>query len=187
MKKNQEKHLLDGQQILLFKLLHSVSWPAKIDENFFSGLIDEAQRFSAIQHIENELLIQYESLTPKELIHEIATLTWGYKFLEHVAKNMAAKIERDRESNLELIDYSLIYENIKFSNRKAGASVTNKRHETELKKIAKEKWKEHRKSGKLCGATTLIGLLAGEPGIDDLSEDTVKGWTRQWNKELKKG
>lgn len=187
MKKNQEKHLLDGQQTLLFELLHSVSWPAKIDESLFSELTDEANRLSAIQRIEDELLIKYESLNPKELIHEIATLTWGCKFLEHVAKSMADKIERERESNLRLIDHSLIYENIKLSNRKSGASASNERHETELKKIAKEKWLKHRESGKPCGSATLIKLLYGVPGVMELSEDTAKGWTQQWNKEFKKG
>lgn len=188
MKNNKEKLFLDGKQAMLLELIHSVAWPSKIDSHFYSQLTDEALRIEAIRQIEGQFLVQYKSAKPEELIHELATLSWGYKFLESITKGMVTKIERDRESNLKLIDTELIYENIKLSNRQAGASKANRRREIDLKKIAKEKWQGYRKStGKPCGATTLIKLLAGAPGIDDLSVDTAKGWTQQWNKELKKG
>lgn len=187
MKNNQETLLLLIKQAMLAEHVHSVTWPLKIDEDLLSEAIDDATRLGAIQKIKDRLLIERKSVKPENLIQELAALTWSHNFLEHVAKAMATKIGRDRESALKLIDRELVYENTKSSNRQAGASKTNERRETDLKKVAKEKWQEHRKSGKLCGATTLIKLLAGEPGIDDLSEDTAKGWTKQWNKEFKKG
>ncbi|MCM0028318.1 MAG: hypothetical protein NBV55_01315 [Polynucleobacter sp.] len=187
MKNNQETLLLLIKQAMLAEHVHSVTWPLKIDEDLLSEAIDDATRLGAIQKIKDRLLIERKSVKPENLIQELAALTWSHNFLEHVAKAMATKIGRDRESALKLIDRELVYENTKSSNRQAGASKTNERRETDLKKVAKEKWQEHRESGKLCGATTLIKLLAGEPGIDDLSEDTAKGWTKQWNKEFKKG
>ena len=187
MKNNQEKLLLLLKQTMLAEHVHSVAWSLKIDESLLAELIDDDARSKAIQKIKDRLLIERKSIKPENLIQELAALTWSHNFLEHVAGAMATKIERDRESALSLIDRELIFENTKSSNRQAGANKANKRHEIDLKKIAKEKWQKYRKStGKPCGATTLIRLLVGEPGIADLSEDTAKGWTRQWNKELKK-
>jgi hypothetical protein len=188
MKNNQETLLHFMKQHLLAEHIHSVASPLKIDEKIFLELMDDDAKLKAIKGIENKLLVDLKSKKYEALIQMIANLTWKSEALMHVSVAMAQKIERDRESTLKLLDRELIYENTKSSNRKAGANKRNEKHEIVLKKIAKEKWQEHRKStGKPCGATTLIRLLVGEPGIDDLSEDTVKGWTQQWNKELKKG
>jgi hypothetical protein len=188
MENKQEKLSHDDKERLLIQLIHSVAWPAKIEKKYYLEVMNETKRLKAIECIENEMLAQYKSATPEELIHEIACLTWGYKFLEHLTKSMVTKFETDSKANFNLINKSIDYENIKLTNRKKGASTANKRHESELKKIAKEKWLRYRKStGKACGATTLIKLLTGEPGIHDLSEDTAKSWVRKWNKDLKIG
>jgi hypothetical protein len=188
MKNNQETLLHFMKQHMLAEHIHSVASPLKIDEKIFLELMDDDAKLKATKGIENKLLVDLKSKKYEALIQMIANLTWKSEALMHVSVAMAQKIERDRESTLKLLDRELIYENTKSSNRKAGANKRNEKHEIVLKKIAKEKWQEHRKStGKPCGATTLIRLLVGEPGIDDLSEDTVKGWTQQWNKELKKG
>ncbi len=181
MKNNQETLLLLIKQAMLAEHVHSVAWPLKIDKDLLSEATDDAARLSAIQKIEDRLLIERRSSKPENLIHELAALTWSHNFLEHVAKAMGRKIEQDRESTLKLLDREIGFENIKISNRKKGASASNKIFESDLKEYAKERWLGIRNStGKPCGAIKLQRELDESWKGHNIGIHTLNGWIKQW-------
>lgn len=188
MKKTQEGLLQFMRAYMLEEHVHFVTWPLKIEENLLSQILDDSARSKAIHSIKNELAKDLESRKYEDLINLMALLTWKSQVLEQISVAMAKKIEMDMKSAHKLLKRERIYEDIKTSNRLRGSSTANKRHETDLKKIAKKKWFEYRKSsGKRCGIKTFLEILSDVPGSEDLKYDTAKGWIRQWNSEFKKG
>lgn len=169
---------------MLIEYIHSVAWPLKIDENFLSELTDDIARLKVIKGIEDKLLIRLKSTKFEDLIQIIATLTWKSEALEHVSSAMALKIERDREAALKLLDREYIYENIKTSNRRKGATSSNKIFDSEIKMYAKKLREEILKSKtKRCGAKTLQAALDESHKGHNLSIHILNGWIKQWNRD----
>lgn len=184
MKNSQETLLLFMRQAMLAEHIHSVAWPLKIDEKVVLELMDDDAKLKAIKRIKNKLSIDLKSTKHEDLIQIIATLTWRSETLTHVSEAMSKKIERDRESTLKLLDREYMFEDIKISNRRKGASSANKIFDSEIKRYAKKKREEIRKlTGKPCGAKTLQKALDESHKDHNLSIHILNGWIKQWKNE----
>jgi len=187
MKNNQETLLHFMKQVMLAEHIHSVAWPLKVDEKIFLEFMDDDVKSKAIKGIENKLLADLKSEKYEALIQIIANLTWKSETLMHVSVAMAQKIERDRESTLKLIDREHIFEDVKISKRKKGATSANKIFDSEIKRYAKKKREEIRRlTGKPCGAKTLQKALDESHKGHNLSIHILNGWIKQWKNETKK-
>lgn len=180
----KEKLILRDKNGKQSNLIQSITRSLKLKKEYFSAIVNDNTRLEQIQSIEKKMLIDYKSATYQELIHELAVISWGFRFLQEVSLSQEKRLGSSGRLAHDLSAIADEYEAVMKSNRINGALASNRRHDTKWKTIAKTRWQELSKEiGKPIGHIRLESSLRKSHSEYDWNPETIKSWVKKWRIE----